>query len=275
MQPTPAVSHEKDLHGLKPQGIIRLDMNSYLHAKIRRLSSCFGLSVPSIVPSNSNPYAIERSLAGHDPEKLAGATDLLVNACTTFESVGHKAYLARAAFELSLTHLYAGDTAAADRERARVEEISSERDDVRWSCNSLILESRIRRVEGDFRAAEDLASRACIRAENRKQFLCQIDALIARAEARMMLQRFAQAQKDLEDASAFADELSPSSTAIPALRASHLRNCFSSGYIFHQLLLDDHRIVCDKSFIADSDFVRTVSGVTMLSIWPRFINAIR
>lgn len=144
--------------------------------------------------------AIERSLAGRDPEKLSKATELLRQSCQTFERVGHKAYLARAAFELSLAYLYAGDTAAAERERAKVEDISSQRNDVRWCCNSWILESRIRRAEGNVKAAELLATKASVQAEKSKQFLCKIDALIARAEARMMLERFTIARTDLQQA---------------------------------------------------------------------------
>jgi tetratricopeptide (TPR) repeat protein len=144
--------------------------------------------------------AIERSLAGRDPEKLSKATELLRQSCETFERVGHKAYLARAAFELSLAYLYAGDTAAADRERTKVGDISSQRKDVRWCCNSWILESRIRRAEGKLPAAELLASKASAQAEKSKQFLCKIDALIARAEARMMMERFTIARNDLQHA---------------------------------------------------------------------------
>jgi tetratricopeptide (TPR) repeat protein len=144
--------------------------------------------------------AIERSLAGRDHKKLIRATDLLRKSCDTFEQVGHKAYLARAALELSLAYLYSGDTAAADQERKRVEDISSERDDRRWCCNSWILESRIRRAEGNLQAAEELASKASVQADKNKQFLCKIDALIARAEARILIKRFAGAQADLQEA---------------------------------------------------------------------------
>ena len=157
--------------------------------------------------------AIERCLAGRDKEKLGTAIDLLEGPCKTFETFGHLPYRARAIFELSLAHLYAGDLTLAGEGRKKVQAYSEEKGDVRWCCNALILESRIRRERAlsasgaearqNLRDSEEIASQAFQKADKMgdTQLLCKIDALIARGEARIQAGDFENARKDLSDAS--------------------------------------------------------------------------
>jgi tetratricopeptide (TPR) repeat protein len=146
--------------------------------------------------------AIDRSLAGRDTKRLGNARMLVEKAYTTFKEFGHEAYRARAAYELSLLHLCTGDLQAAEREQEKVKFIAehAEQRDARWFCNSLIVESRIRREQRRYREAGECASGALKLADEYRQPLCRIDALIARSEVRTLTGDFVGARADLGEA---------------------------------------------------------------------------
>lgn len=168
--------------------------------------------------------SILRSLAGDDKEKLKAAVALIRRAYKAFESHGHRAYRARAAWELSLAYLYGGDYTSADKFRREADGIATKnpdaktQEDWRWVCNSLVVGSRIRLRQCNLTDAQALASDALKLALEHKETLCQIDAHIARAEARLKTDRPA-ARQDLLQALELNKALRPT-----AIRSAETTN---------------------------------------------------
>ncbi len=98
-------------------------------------------------------------------------------------------YMTQVEYEESLIHLalarHQSDAEFSDHVRAAAElaEKLSNHTDNRWKANGLIVKSRVVRRSGDFALAASLASEARDIAEHHNQILCQVDALVAHAEA--------------------------------------------------------------------------------------------
>jgi tetratricopeptide (TPR) repeat protein len=137
--------------------------------------------------------SVMRCQAGSDPSQLEEAERIVIKARRDFRKLGHHRYAARATYELALIYL-----ALADRSRCRTAtfqqyvgrakegaaellRISDPAKDARWISNALVLESRVERKLQHFPEAITLATKAHETGVN--QNLCQIDALIARAES--------------------------------------------------------------------------------------------
>jgi hypothetical protein len=136
--------------------------------------------------------SVLRCRAGSDPSRLEDAEAIVIGAHKAFKAINHRRYTPRATYELALIRL-----ALADRERAddlfygyldqatkdadEVLERSRELNDERWISNALVVKSRIERKRKNFPEAIRLATEALGVGAN--QVLCQIDALIARAES--------------------------------------------------------------------------------------------
>jgi len=120
-------------------------------------------------------------------------------------------YMTLVEYEKSLIHLalarHQSDAEFSDHVRAAAElaEKLSNHNDNRWKANGLIVKSRVVRRSGDFALAASLASEARDLAEHHSQVLCQVDALIAHAEAhyhlageRLQVENLAIARQDLQ-----------------------------------------------------------------------------
>lgn len=139
--------------------------------------------------------SVMRCKAGSDPSGLKDAERAVGRSCEVFKTCKHKRYATRATYELALIHL-----GLADRKRCKdnlfndylrkatgesneVLEVSRGFGDSRWASKALVLRSRIERKLMHFQAAIDFANEALSEAGD--QTLCEIDARIARAEAKI------------------------------------------------------------------------------------------
>jgi hypothetical protein len=94
----------------------------------------------------------------------------------------HLHYQAGAALELALLALAVKDKAAAWAALKRLTGLAAGRD-FRWQRSSLIVESRLWRLEGDRGKALEVANDALALARSQREIIGQIDALVARSEA--------------------------------------------------------------------------------------------
>ena len=147
--------------------------------------------------------SIWRCQAGSDFEqrsRLKEAREIVKSAYDTFEREDHTRYKSRAAYELALINLALADPEkahtksdaylkTAEKRASEVFETSRSANSWRWMANARIVQSRIERKKGElhYAQAERLASRAFKLASDHNQTLCMIDALIARAEVKLLL----------------------------------------------------------------------------------------
>ena len=145
---------------------------------------------------------------GNRPEAIT----IFKGACVTFKE--HDAYRIRAANELAVAYVHeyarfsqSGNLKEAQRceKEARryikeVKDFATSHSDIRWECNALIAKSRLLRLLGKYRAAEEIATKA-LDTGGEQRFL-RIDALIARGEARYELREFDVACEDFNRAQA-------------------------------------------------------------------------
>lgn len=164
--------------------------------------------------------SIWRCQAGTDFQRrhlLRKARSTVTEALVTFESFQHRRYQARATYELGLIDLALADPDNAlnefgdrlDRARKHAEAVRRQATATgswRWVSNALILLSRIERKDADVVLAEKLAQKALDLAKKHEQVLCQIDARIARAEARLIL-----AEEEIQHRDEKYNEKSPDS----------------------------------------------------------------
>jgi tetratricopeptide (TPR) repeat protein len=150
--------------------------------------------------------AIDRALAGHDRTKLLSSVEPLQKSLTIFKEYDHLSYVARARAELFLAFLYAKDFSRAQEELNEAEKLARGSKDQRWIRNCQIYRSRMVRLQArdadvamrdQFAVAERLASQALENSDSPDQPLCQIDAFIARSEARIELEQYELAREDL------------------------------------------------------------------------------
>lgn len=145
--------------------------------------------------------SVERALAGRRKKgELQEAVRIINRAYDVFEKYEHGAYMARAAFELSLAYYHSGDLDEAEAWAAKVEAASEKIRDPRWRCQTSIVRSRIARTLGNHEKAEEIASVALDSAKETNQVLCQIEARIALGEARTLLGRIDDARTDFKEA---------------------------------------------------------------------------
>lgn len=122
-----------------------------------------------------------RALAGRNAQRLAELSELVQKAQDVFRRYGHAHYVAGTALELALIALASGDNEEAKEQLRILEEPPV---DERWLLSARIVQSRLYRRTGDRRRALDMADEAFRIAKDRREFLAEIDALIARSEAR-------------------------------------------------------------------------------------------
>lgn len=153
--------------------------------------------------------SITRALSNKDAAKLERAIELAQRAYRVFRENEHWRYVGRAAWELGLAHFYTGNLDEAEERAQKVEAIALQSNDQRWVCNALILRSRIEHKRGQlnepqrietYLSAEELASSARRNANEQRQTLCEINALITRSAIRIDLGRAGEAREDLEKA---------------------------------------------------------------------------
>jgi hypothetical protein len=156
--------------------------------------------------------AIKRCLADDDIDELEAAIKIIRASHTAFKD--NQRYLARAAYELSLAHLYLSYLFKKREDRSKcahqmnqarssiqqVLDISQSLGDGRWMSNAYVVKSRIERWDDKYREAENLATEALNIADQYGQLLCQIDARLARGKARIKRGDLDGAQKDFEEA---------------------------------------------------------------------------
>ena len=134
--------------------------------------------------------------------KLEAALVTVNDAYGTFRDLKHQRYRARAAYELALINLALADMRNAPHEFAKyISEASTKTREViakaqnvpshRWLSNALVVQSRIARKQRKFEQAETLAEDARATAHKHRQVLCEIDALIALAEIRLVTAKIA------------------------------------------------------------------------------------
>jgi len=113
----------------------------------------------------------------------------------------HEAYRIRAANELAVAyvHEYFREPGEENLSNARkyINEVSESRDR-RWQCNALVTESRLFRALGQYKEAEESATKALHLGEDQR--FIRIDAGIARGEARLELNKINDACKDFTGA---------------------------------------------------------------------------
>jgi tetratricopeptide (TPR) repeat protein len=147
--------------------------------------------------------SIARCKADRDIEQLIRAETLVQRALGEFIKIEHGWYEPHARFELGQVHLYLAlahkegeerkkHLECALREAEKVRAVSTDREDSMWVINSLVLQSEIKRAARVYNDAKDLATQALNElkeAERNKDTnslrVCEINALIARAEANL------------------------------------------------------------------------------------------
>jgi tetratricopeptide (TPR) repeat protein len=146
--------------------------------------------------------SVKRSIGGRKDKKgLLEAIKNIEDAYLVFREHDHVPYIANAAIELSLAYLYNGEHKKALSKLTELESILDEDDKSKWKCPRLLVLSRISRERGNPMEAERLASEALDHAaEHTKQVPYQIEALIVRSEARILLREIDEARKDLREA---------------------------------------------------------------------------
>jgi tetratricopeptide (TPR) repeat protein len=127
---------------------------------------------------------IRRCRAGNDPAGLAEAIKILDGARAEFERNGHRRYVARACWELSLSHNLLGDDKTAEKYLDIVEKEAERTGHPKWRTNVSILWSRILRKRGDFQGALEKAELALERARDCKSILPEVDAYLTLGEAK-------------------------------------------------------------------------------------------
>jgi tetratricopeptide (TPR) repeat protein len=185
--------------------------------------------------------SIARCKADRNIEQLTRAKALVERALTEFIEIKHGWYEPHARFELGQVHLYLAlankndwgerkkHLACALGEAEKVWKVSTEREDSMWVINSLILQSEIKRADRAYNDARDLATDALKElkeAERNKDTnslrVCEINALIARAEANLS---DAKAERREENkVRLYADSDTPRATRVrikKALYAAH------------------------------------------------------
>lgn len=137
---------------------------------------------------------VQRALAGHDRAKLMAAIKILERPYEAFDpksrngrGAGHLPYRGRAAYELALAHLYAGDLDQAEAYQREVWRIAGKKSDLRWLCHALIVHCRILMQRKAYTSALASAREAKRYAAESAQPLCRVDALIAEGEAHAAL----------------------------------------------------------------------------------------
>jgi tetratricopeptide (TPR) repeat protein len=155
--------------------------------------------------------SILRALSGRDAKGLKPAIENALRAYRVFERNEHWRYMARAAFELSLAYFNNGELGRALTYTDEVAKLSEESDDQRWLCHSLVIRSRILRMQADrapaekdrhkkIQQAEQMATTALTKSQTHKQKLCEIDSRMTRGGVRIDLKKYAEARVDLEEA---------------------------------------------------------------------------
>jgi tetratricopeptide (TPR) repeat protein len=147
----------------------------------------------------------QNALAGADERRRRAAIESMEEAYAMFAghrhpSYAHPRYEARAAFALALAYLRVGELDRANGFAERMHTIALQCEDHRWIGYALVIKSRILRERGSVLEAEETATQATEIAAARRQVSCQIEGLIARAEARLMTKRAALAREDLIEA---------------------------------------------------------------------------
>ncbi|PWU05845.1 MAG: hypothetical protein C5B51_13685 [Terriglobia bacterium] len=143
---------------------------------------------------------VKRALAGSDVPKLEAAKKILEGAYNELQD--HPLYRARAAHELALACFYLRRDRECEEYLNEVLQIvrSPHTTDVRWQCKALVIWSRLQRRRRDFAAAERTAAHVLSTAQKAHQVLCEIDAFIARGEARLELGKYQKAKEDFRRA---------------------------------------------------------------------------
>jgi tetratricopeptide (TPR) repeat protein len=185
---------------------------------------------------------IKRCRAGTNRADLQEAVRSLKKAKTSFEEHGHKRYVPRACFELSLALSLLGEYEEAEAYLDIVDGYAEEIGHPKWQTNVRIVRSRLLRKQGDNKGALTEAERAIGKAEDCNSALPLTDAYITRGEARFHIAiaredpniSFESARRDFEKAleligkSAAAETKGslPSNPKIVAVCELRIAQCF-------------------------------------------------
>jgi tetratricopeptide (TPR) repeat protein len=127
---------------------------------------------------------VKRAMVGRSSPELAVMVRDIQEAYRTFQLFEHRGGALKAKYELGLTYLYCVD----DHENARrcLEEVVAEgnsRGEYRWVCYAWARLGHLLTPEAD--RAKELTSKALELASQNRLQLCQVDALLARAEVNL------------------------------------------------------------------------------------------
>jgi hypothetical protein len=127
--------------------------------------------------------AVERAKAGADENRLQSSKEILEDAAKGLAT--HPTYKFRAAYELALAYYVPHSTRhlAEDSIRELREGLGSGIRSARWNSSTLVIESRIARLNGNHRSARTLAQRAVDTLKGAEHTETQSEAYIALGEA--------------------------------------------------------------------------------------------
>jgi tetratricopeptide (TPR) repeat protein len=144
---------------------------------------------------------LKRAEAGFDKVKVEGAIKTLRCPLRIFEARGMERYKLRIQFQIALACTQAGRYDEAEETIDYVLAVARRIGNDRWTCKGVIVKSRISRLRQEPRRAELLA-REALEISEKAQLSAEQMALayIARAAARIDLERFEDARQDLRAA---------------------------------------------------------------------------
>lgn len=167
----------------------------YATGRLTDASMCLGTGTALLRPLHDSIHrayckllmsAVTRAQCAHEPEQVKKVLGSIQDAALGLSK--HHVYRMRAHYELAVAYLYTGDLQLAARAIDSLKGFLSQASgtayrSARWTCNALVLESRLERLRSNTDGAERVARQAMRLARQKDQRSCEIAALIACAEA--------------------------------------------------------------------------------------------
>jgi tetratricopeptide (TPR) repeat protein len=167
----------------------------YMRGRLADAGMCLGTGAALLRPLHDSVHrayckllmsAVTRAKYAPDQKRVASILESIKDAALGLSK--HPLYRVRAHYELAVAHLHLGNLKDAATEIQQLNASITEASGMayrstRWECSSLVLESRLHRLQGKAAQAEQLARKASDLADHKKQRSCKIEALIACAEA--------------------------------------------------------------------------------------------
>jgi len=159
--------------------------------------------------------AIRRATTLEDKAALTETETLLERSFKVFKhEYKHPYYAATAGYELVELHLSKGDVENAKAYLEEVRRSGEDSKNAKIECFYWILRSRLELKQKCFKEAESSADTAVKLAEEKNEVICWIDALIARARARLKSGLTKESRKDFEIALGLAGSKNPKTQAV-------------------------------------------------------------